>query len=305
MTSRNDVRVLFDSDLSSGASMTRLVEICARAIDADASGSLVAPPRHSVDFGTGRLVLTTGGFGDTVGFRAYDTFPGSRQDQVVAVWDRSAGTLTGLVIGDRLGALRTGAIGGVAVDRLARRDVATCAVIGAGKQAKSQLAACCAVRSLSHVRVFSRSADSRARFAHEMSNELEVDVRPVESARSAVSDADVVLIATSSAQPVVDHRDIHPEAHINTVGPKFRSAHEISAVVAEHAVRIASDSPQQIIAQGDDYFIARSPAMSRIEHLGRLGGNAHGSGQSLFLSAGLAGTEVLVADALVRAHSST
>jgi len=138
-----------------------------------------------------------------------------------------------------------------------------------------------------------------------MSIELDVEVRPVSDARSAVTDADIVLIATSSAEPVVDQRDLHPNAHINTVGPKFNYAHEITATTAERAERIASDSPQQIAAQGEDHFLAHSPASARIEHLGRLDQSAHRSGQSVFLSAGLAGTEVLIANAILRAASLT
>ena len=301
MTARDDVQVLFDDDLSTHPPMAHLVAICAHAIDADADGRLVAPPRHGVDVGAGRLVFTTGGLGGTVGFRAYDTFPGSRQDQIVAVWDQPTGTLTGIVVGDRLGAIRTGAIGGVAVDRLARHDATICAVIGTGRQARTQLAACSAVRPLTRAAVFSRSGESRRRFADEMSADLDIDVRPVDDARSAVADADIVLIATSSPEPVVDHRDIPPTAHINTVGPKFADAHEISVAAAECAERIASDAPRQIGAQGRDHFLDGSAASTRIEHLGRLEAGTDRSGHSLFLSAGLAGTEVLVADALLRA----
>ncbi len=302
MDSSTDIQVLFDRDLATGTNMAHLVEVCADAIDADADDRLVAPPRHSVDFGDGRLVFTTGGLADTVGFRAYDTFPESRQDQVVAVWDRSTGTLIGIVVGDQVGALRTGAIGGVAVDRLAPSDATTCAVIGTGRQARTQLAACSTVRPLTQVTVFSRSAESRRQFADEMTVALNVDVQPVSDARSAVGDADIVLIATSSAEPVVDHRDMKLDVHINTVGPKFTYGHEISTAAAEDAARIVSDSPQQIKAQGQDHFLADSPALARLEHLGRLDQSAHRSGRSLFLSAGLAGTEVLVAEAILRAN---
>ncbi len=305
MEASHDIQVLFNADLASRTNMAHLIEVCAHALDADVDNRLVAPPRHSVDFATGRLVFTTGGLDDVVGFRAYDTFPRSRQDQVVAVWDRSTRTLIGIVIGDQLGALRTGAIGGVAVDRLAPPDAATCAVIGTGRQARTQLAACNAVRPLRHVTVFSRSADSRRQFADEMTVALDLDVQPVSDAPSAVGDADIILIATSSSEPVVDHRDMKPDVHVNTVGPKSTSAHEISTTVAEGATRIVTDSPQQIEAQGQDHFLSDSPALARVEHLGRLKQTAHRSGRSVFLSTGLAGTEVLVAEAILRAHTST
>lgn len=61
MSSSNDIEVLFDADLGDLVDMAQLVAICASAVDADHQDRLVAPPRHSVDFGTGRLVFTTGG----------------------------------------------------------------------------------------------------------------------------------------------------------------------------------------------------------------------------------------------------
>lgn len=136
-----------------------------------------------------------------------------------------------------------------------------------------------------------------------MSAALDVEVQPATDARSAVADAEIVLVATSSAEPVVDHRDMRPDAHVNTVGPKFTYAHEMDAAAAEDADRIVSDSPQQIAAQGDDHFLAGSAALQRVEHLGTFDRGFEGSGQTLFLSAGLAGTEVLVAEALLRASS--
>jgi ornithine cyclodeaminase len=151
--------------------------------------------------------------------------------------------------------------------------------------------------------VFSRSDESRRQFADEMAVALNVEVQPVADAGSAVVDADIVLIATSSVEPVVDHRNMKPDVHINTVGPKFMHGHEISAAAAEDAARIVSDSPQQIAAHGQDYFLAQSSALARVEHLGGLDQSVSRSGRSLFLSAGLAGTEVLVAKAILRANT--
>jgi ornithine cyclodeaminase len=45
-------------------------------------------------------------------------------DQLTAVYDDATGKLTGVIIGNLLGAARTGAIGAVAADVLARPDAA-------------------------------------------------------------------------------------------------------------------------------------------------------------------------------------
>lgn len=82
MSSSKDIEVLFDADLVALADTAELVAICASVVDADFESRLVAPPRHNVDFGTGRLVFTIGGLDDTIGFRVYDTFPGSRNTRL-------------------------------------------------------------------------------------------------------------------------------------------------------------------------------------------------------------------------------
>src|SRR5438132_12539526 len=71
------------------------------------------------------------------------------------------GTLVG-VLGDNgfLTELRTGAAGAVAADLLARRDVTTAAIVGAGSQARYQLEALLHVRPIGLVSVATRSRDS-------------------------------------------------------------------------------------------------------------------------------------------------
>jgi hypothetical protein len=115
------MRVLSDADVDR-VPMARLVAAVREQIIADAQGEAVAPPRHVVPFREGSLVFTIGGDRRLAGFRAYQTFarPGHSADtQVVAAWDQVKAEMLGLALGNRLGALRTGAIGGAAADILA------------------------------------------------------------------------------------------------------------------------------------------------------------------------------------------
>lgn len=297
MTLERSIPVLNDGDVEALADMVEIIRICDDAVVAAALDNLTAPARQTVDFGAGRLVFTAGGNNRAVGFRAYETFPGSRQEQVVAVWHPGSGRLAGVVVGELLGALRTGALGGVAVDRLTAPDAHVCAVIGTGLQARTQLLACAAVRSLSEVRVFSRNEAGRRAFAHEMAVRTGVDVVATKSAARAVAGAQVVLLATSSGVPVVALEDLDPDAHVSTVGPKLAEFCELHPDVVESASIIATDSPRQIRSQGASHFLHGSDAWDRIEHLGAIEVSPSRTGRSVYLSAGLAGTEVLIADA--------
>jgi ornithine cyclodeaminase/alanine dehydrogenase-like protein (mu-crystallin family) len=297
------VRVLSDHDIDR-VPFSIILEAVRAHILADFLGQTTSPPRHAAEFGDGGLVFTVGGNADFAGFRAYGTFSKpalEKEDQLVAVWDRATRRLSGLAIGERLGALLTGALGGVAIDRMAPEKVGKLAVIGAGLQAETQVIAACAVRSFAEIAVFSRANENRESFAARMELLLKTDVRPGGSAEQAAQDADVVIIATNSSTAVIEPSWLKPSAHVTTLGPKKKSAHEMPLDIADAAGLIASDSPQQIAAMGAEHMLHGHPAFSRILHLGdpkML--EARGQGFSLSLSAGLAGTEVAALAAILK-----
>jgi len=118
------VKVLFGSDVRSRLDTAHAVRGARRALVDAHRGVLAAPPRLHADLGERGLVFTAGGYLDgPVGFRVYGLWPGD-SDQAVLVWD-GTGRLAGCVVGTEIGARRTGALGGAAVDALAGADAAT------------------------------------------------------------------------------------------------------------------------------------------------------------------------------------
>ncbi len=289
------MRVLTDRDIDR-VPFSIILEAVRAHILADFLGGTISPPRHVAEFGDGGIVFTVGGNAEFAGFRAYETFqiPAlEKDDQLTAVWDRRTRRLSGIALGERLGALRTGALGGVAIDRMAPAVVRKLAVIGTGLQSETQLIAAVSVRAFSGIGVHSRSRENAEAFASRMSAALGVPVKAAESVEEAVSDADVVILATTSSTPVIETGWLKPGAHVNTLGPKKKTAHELPLEIAARAALIASDSPQQIAAMGADHMLHGHPAAGRIMHLGDPKVlEKRGQGFSLFLSSGLAGSEV-------------
>lgn len=299
--------ILNDEDLPGYAFMPVAIEAVEKMLLARAEGAAVSPPRHHVAFPErGELVFTVGGvLGEAplAGFRVYDSFEGSEHTHIVAVWSADDAKLKGLILGERLGAIRTGAIGGVAIRQLSSPDARVVGVVGSGLQARTQLAAAVAVRNIDLARVYSRDAAHRAAFAEEMQRELGIEVRPAASARDAVQDADIVISATSSPRPVIAAADLKPGAHVNTVGPKTIDAHELGLDVASAAALIATDSLAQTRAYAAPFFLAGSAHERRLIELsdvaaGKAPGRLTAEDITLFCSVGLAGTEVVVASAI-------
>ncbi|MEX1254249.1 MAG: ornithine cyclodeaminase family protein [Dehalococcoidia bacterium] len=296
--------ILKDADVASLVSMSEAIDVIETALARKGRGQFVTPPRHYVPNKNGALVFTIGGDADegAIGFRVYGAFAGGvRDSQVVAVFDAKTGALKGLVLGEVVGSMRTGAIGGVAMKHGARPDARVVGVIGSGEQARTQVEAAAAVRDLAEVRVYSRTPAHREAFAAKMSERLGLPVFAVPSAEEAVRSADIVVTATNSGTPLFDAALLSPGAHVNALGPTFAQRHELDAAVAERAASIFTDSPEQLRAYPEPSFLEGTPHIARVSDLaGHVAGGApiRSSGEdiTLFLSVGLSGTEVVLAD---------
>jgi alanine dehydrogenase len=292
------VKVLFDDDVRTLLEAAAAVAAARRALVDAHRGVLAAPPRLRADFGENALVFTAGGYADgPVGFRVYGLWPDG-SDQAVLVWEGN-GTIAGCVVGRELGARRTGALGGAAVDALALENATSVGIVGSGAQAWTQLWAISAVRRLTEVRVFSPTRVNCEAFARRAEAELALQGVSCDTAEEAVTDADLVVLATRSEQPVIEAGWIRPGTHVNTVGPKLASAHETPVELAEVADAVVSDSPEQAVAYGEPFFTRRA-----LTHLGAViagdqRGRAGESDITLYCSTGLAGSEVVLAHALL------
>jgi ornithine cyclodeaminase/alanine dehydrogenase-like protein (mu-crystallin family) len=270
------------------------VDAARRGLLAAHAGRLTSPPRLRAEAGATDYVFTVGGLRDGVsGFRAYRTCPHAG-DQLVAVWNHD-GELAGVVVGAELGARRTGALGAVAADVLARRPASVLATIGTGPQAWAQVWAITAVRTLAHVHVFSRDPERRAGFARRVGDELGVPAAPAPSAEQAAAGADIVILATTSTSPVLDAAAIRPGTHLTTVGPKWAGAHELPLDLAEKAAVITCDSPQQAAHYPRRFFVdpAALTALGAVV-AGEEPGRTAAADITVHCSVGLAGTEVLL-----------
>ena len=302
------IRLLTDEDMSR-VDMSVAVDCMEDAFRQHAAGNLFAPGRIASDVDVGQLVFTTGalaGEEPLVGFRCYDLqqLHSAKRSELTVVLDGADGSLHGLAIGPRLGAIRTGAIGGVAVKYLAPAETAGLGMIGCGFQAETQLAAALAVRSFKSIRVYSRDAERRSAFAVRMSEQVGQEVEAVDSAQAAVDQADVVLCTTTSSQPVLESEWLRPGAHVSNVGPKFTDSHELSPSLYDQATVIVTDAPAQAEAYGDRFVLHGSPQADRMRTLSEIVSSGKplqrdGDDLSLFISLGLAGTEVLLAKRLL------
>ncbi|MCN0180750.1 ornithine cyclodeaminase family protein [Salinispora arenicola] len=303
--------LLTDPEVAAALDAPTTVTAMRDALRAAYDGRLVAPPRATATLDGGRMVLTAGHLvGEWYGFRSYDTFGLPEGEQVVVLHDARAGVVRAVAVGEELGSRRTGGLGGVAIDALARPDAATLGVVGSGRQAWTQVWAAAAVRPLREVSVHSRSAARRTAFADRIRAELGVPARAVGSAAAAVADRDIVVIATTSTTPVVDAADLARGTHVNAVGFKQVDRHEFGPDLLDRAEVLATDSPAQAVGYTPPMLAALPPYAGRLRDLGAVlagavPGRTSADQISAFCSTGLAGTEVFLLDRMVRVAATT
>lgn len=301
--------LLTDPDLELCLPMSDAIRAVRGALIERAAGTATSLERRAATVGDGRLVMTPGGYQQlgAVGLRLYTAgYPSDTQ--LTAAWSTETtlgtkgGQLLGLVAGDRLGIVRTAAIGGVAFSVLAPTEVPKVAVIGTGAHGRAQLDALRCVREVDEVSIFQRRAAACAATAVAWSDDLGCSVTAATSAQECVEAAAVVILATSSTTPVISAAELPVDCHVSSLGPKYTGRTELDPAIAARAGCIACDFPEQYLGERE-FILHDTPSLHRIQDLAALheSGHARAAGtRTLFLSHGLAGTEVACAVAAIQ-----
>lgn len=259
------MRVLSDDDVAAVLSLSDLLDVAERALLADGRGETVRPDRPHYPIGAGLDGPEPLGTG--LAMPAYvegaahaatklaTVHPGNPDRGLPTVQahlslvDARTGEPVALLSAERLTNARTGCIGGLATRELAVDGPLTLGVLGAGAQARWQTRAIAAAREVDSVRVYSPS-DSRDRCAADL-RERGLDATAVESAREAVTDADVVVTATTSHDPVLPADALSPGTLVVAVGAYTAEMCELEPAVFERAARVFADVPDEVADIGD------------------------------------------------------
>jgi ornithine cyclodeaminase len=221
-----------------------------------------------------------------------------RIQSAVLVLSPDTGQPLALLEGAALTAIRTGAASGLATDLLARPVVRTAAMLGAGVQARTQLQAACAVRSIETVWVYDPNPAAVEAFILDMAGQGQApaDIRPASTPREAVAEADIICAATTSRTPVFADADLKAGVHINAVGsyqPDVRGVPTETVVRA----RVFVDSREAALHEVGDLIQpirqgAITPDHVRAELgeliLGRAAGRCSDADVTLFKAVGVA-----------------
>ncbi len=227
---------------------------------------------------------------------------------VVVLFDVETGDVRAVMDARYITEVRTAAVSAVSARHMARPDASCLGLVGAGVQARSHLEVFAAVRPLSRVRVWGPDASQVDAFVRDMSRALGVDIQAAASAEHAVCGADLVVLATSSDQPVVRSEWIAGGAHVVSVGACRPHQREMDPLLVARG-RVVVDSLDAAIVESGDIVSGIAEGRFGRDHLaGELGavvagvvpGRTRRDEVTIFKSLGLAVEDVATAALVAR-----
>jgi ornithine cyclodeaminase/alanine dehydrogenase-like protein (mu-crystallin family) len=251
--SAEDVEKLLDLD--------ELIAEMRDALVALSAGKVIQPVRTvlTTEEPPGWFALMPAIHGDVMGAKLVTVFPGNANKQLpthqalILLFSARTGEPLATLDGRVITAWRTAAVSALATKELAHPDARVLTILGSGVQARTHLTALKKVCEFAEVRVWSRTPENAARFAHKTGAEV-MDLE------SAVRGADVICSVTHAREAFVRGEWLKQRVHVNAVGAVGMQARELdvqtmhgSAIVVEQRAAAERESAE-IVGSGVPIF---------------------------------------------------
>jgi alanine dehydrogenase len=244
---------LSEEDVRKLLPMRDAIGLMRAAFEALAQGRAINQPRRRLILDTGSMLHSmAASYGNYFGTKFYSANPKFGVHFYFVLYSAQTAEPLAWMEANYLGQIRTGAATGYATDLLANPEAETIGVIGSGFQARTQVEAIRAVRPIKTVRVWSRNEEKRRKFAEECS------AVAVATPEAAVRDAQIVITATNSQNPVLEDGWIAPGTMINAVGSNVSTRRELPGELVRRASMVAVDSLEQAKIEAGDLILADS-----------------------------------------------
>ncbi len=197
-------------------------------------------------------------------------------------------------------AYRTGATAAIAAKYLARQDSQTLGIIGAGRQAYTQIEAHAEIFDFKTIKIFDLSSEATEKliafFPH---------LPCIESSLQEAASCDIVCALAPTREPFIKQEWIKPGTHINAVGADAKGKEELEPSILNKAVVVVDDLRQA--SSGGEMNVAVAKGLYSVNNVyGNLGeiiagkkpGRKDNQAITIFDSTGLAIEDIAVAKVL-------
>src|SRR5262245_2508344 len=170
---------------------------------------------------------------------------------LMAVFDAETGLPVALLLDNGfLTDIRTGAAGAVAADVLAPKTIRTVGLLGSGLQARYQIECLRRVRTFREMIAWSPTRAHLDAYCGEM-RRAGFDARAAASPREVCFEADVLITATPSREPLVRGDWLRPGQHVTALGSDSPGKQELDAACLTRADLLVVDRLTQCASFGE------------------------------------------------------
>jgi alanine dehydrogenase len=311
-------RLLTEADVAGLLLVDELIEAMKTALVQFSTGEVVQPVRSVLPVGADRsfLGVMPACLSDpaAVGTKLVTVFPNNANRDLpthlatILLFSPETGALVAMMDGRYITEARTAAVSALSALALARDETETMAIIGSGVQARSHLTTLEAVFEFSEVRVWSPDAVHVGDFIDEMAPVAKTSLVGAASAELAVRDADLIVLATSSCEPVIRNDWVKDGAHVISVGACRPTEREMDPALVQRGVLYVDSRDAALVESGDIVIGIREGRFAASQITGELGaviaGTAPGRRRpddvTIFKSLGLAVEDVVAAELVYR-----
>lgn len=157
----------------------------------------------------------------------------------------------------------------IAMDVMAPNPAKTLTIIGSGEEAETHMSAALDSRDFADVRIYARQPVAASKLAKKFRSRVQKPIEVCASPEQAVHNADVIILATGDAKPIIDSDWLLPEVHITCAFPEEMRGNELPATLLTRAKIIASDCPQ-LIGANRQHLMSGLKTRRRVIHLGAM-----------------------------------
>lgn len=260
--SSSPIPIVTEFELRQVMTAARAVDVIRQAFRADGLGQTTVPPpiNLAIAGADGEFHVKTA-FVEGIPYVAVKIASGFYRNAsrglptgagLMALFDASTGMPAGLLLDNGyLTDVRTGAAGAVAAECLARRDIETVGVIGAGVQARHQVRCLREVRAFARVVAWSIDARGTGAYCEELRTEFGVEAIAAGSAEEVARQADLLITATPSTSPFVHRAWLRPGVHVTAVGADGPGKQELDPHCLSDADLVIVDRVSQCVRLGE------------------------------------------------------
>lgn len=320
-------RLLTEADVKAVLTMDDLIETMGSALQAFSSGRVAQPVRTVIPiqgdhafFGLMPAFVRSADVANlgaaALGAKLVTVFDGNAARGLpshlasIVLLDPETGALQALLDGRYITEARTAAVSAASSRLLARKNAKSLAIIGSGVQARSHFEALSRVHTLRQATVWSPNKLHRDEFVEECLGSdprHSVTIAAVDHAGEAVVGADVIVLVTASATPVIEDGWVKPGAHVISVGACRPNQREMDPALVARA-RLFVDSRTAALVESGDVVLGIQEGRFAADHIvaeiGELAAGAIGRRSdtevTIFKSLGLAVEDVTAASLAYR-----